>query len=442
MSYPSRGHRPTRRGAFRPRGRHRCERGWFAGDPARARSYSAVDRQGLAGLRATAAAGPITGDPRPPGPRVDLPVGRCRSSGACTAAMLGPAHDPRRRPSDQAVRVRRRPRRPGLRGRSRAGVRLPRAPTDPARRRRCGSCWASSSPMPAGSPGAAPRATGCPVRPGAICPRSAASIRGCACSTSWCSSPGSTGCRRSARSARRWPGSGRFRAEDLAERKAEQLSKGNQQKVQFIAAVPARSAGAADGRAVHRSRSGQHDAPARGIPRAAGPGPDGRVLDPPDGGGRGAVRVGGDHRPRSHGGRRTDARRSALDRPADGADRGRRRTIGCRGWRPCRARAIIQAGMDRSTVELDDGRRAGRGAGGGGRRRGAGRHFEVADPTLEQVFIDLVGRPVGRGDAPRRRPRPRHGGQVAAQSPPGTRHDSAMRAHRRPRGHGGRQRLV
>jgi ABC-type uncharacterized transport system ATPase subunit len=54
---------------------------------------------------------------------------------------------------------------------------------------------------------------------------------------------------------------------------------------------------------------------------------------------------------------------------------------------------VIQAGMDRSTVELDAGVEPDAvlaAAVGAGARV---RHFEVADPSLEQIFIDFVGRP-------------------------------------------------
>jgi len=68
---------------------------------------------------------------------------------------------------------------------------------------------------------------------------------------------------------------------------------------------------------------------------------------------------------------------------------------------------VIQAGMDRSSVELDEGTEPDdvlAAAIGAGARV---LHFEVADPTLEQVFIDHVGRapdeevhlaPVAEGD--------------------------------------------
>ena len=82
-----------------------------------------------------------------------------------------------------------------------------------------------------------PRATDCRARRGATSRRSAACTRACACWTSSCSSPASRASRGTARgeTRRRWLR--RFRAEDLADRRAEQLSKGNQQKIQFIAAV-------------------------------------------------------------------------------------------------------------------------------------------------------------------------------------------------------------
>ena len=67
---------------------------------------------------------------------------------------------------------------------------------------------------------------------------------------------------------------------------------------------PPRPRGAADGRAVHRARPGQPRPPARGVHGAARPRPDADLLDPPDGGGRGDVRIGRDRRPRAAGRRR------------------------------------------------------------------------------------------------------------------------------------------
>ena len=57
--------------------------------------------------------------------------------------------------------------------------------------------------------------------------------------------------------------------------------------------------GAADGRAVRRARPRQRRAAQGGVPRDAQPRLDDHLLDPPDGDGRGAVRVGRAHRPRA-----------------------------------------------------------------------------------------------------------------------------------------------
>ena len=55
---------------------------------------------------------------------------------------------------------------------------------------------------------------------------------------------------------------------------------------------------------------------------------------------------------------------------------------------------VIQAGMDRSMVELDAGLEPDVVLAAAVAAGARVIHFEVADPTLEQVFIDHVGRPV------------------------------------------------
>jgi ABC-2 type transport system ATP-binding protein len=185
----------------------------------------------------------------------------------------------------------------------------------------------------------------------------------------------------------------RFRAEDLAGRKAEQLSKGNQQKVQFIAAV------------LHDPQVLLMDEPFTGLDpvnvlllREA-------FLELRD---RGRTVVFSthqmevaealcesvaivDHGRMVVGGPLRDVRRSTgrrLVRISVGDDHRMPWLVKVPGAR------IIQPGVERSSVELEPGTEPedllAAAVGAGARVL----HFEVADPSLEQVFIDHVGHPV------------------------------------------------
>jgi ABC-2 type transport system ATP-binding protein len=184
----------------------------------------------------------------------------------------------------------------------------------------------------------------------------------------------------------------RFRAEDLAGRKAEQLSKGNQQKVQFIAAV------------LHDPQVMLMDEPFTGLDpvnvmllREA-------FLELRD---RGRTVVFSTHQMEVA---------EALCESVAIVDRGRmviggslrdvRRSTGRRLIRisvgddhrmPWLARVpgtrIIQPGVERSSVELDAGTEPEQVLAAAMAAGARVLHFEVADPTLEQVFIDHVGRP-------------------------------------------------
>jgi ABC-2 type transport system ATP-binding protein len=183
----------------------------------------------------------------------------------------------------------------------------------------------------------------------------------------------------------------RFRAEDLAERKAEQLSKGNQQKVQFIAAV------------LHDPQVMLMDEPFTGLDpvnvmllREA-------FLELRDRGrtvvfsthqmevaeamceavaivDRGRMVVGGSLR---------DVRRSSgrrLVRISVAEDHRLPWLTAVPGAR------IIQAGVERSSVELEPGTEPEALLAAAVNAGARVLHFEVADPTLEQIFIDHVGR--------------------------------------------------
>ncbi len=184
----------------------------------------------------------------------------------------------------------------------------------------------------------------------------------------------------------------RFRAEDLADRRAEQLSKGNQQKIQFIAAT------------LHDPQVLLMDEPFTGLDpvnvmllREA-------FLELRDRGrtvifsthqmevaealceavaivDRGKMVVGGTLR---------EVKRATGRRMVRIAVEGDHRLPWLSAVPGTR---VIQAGMDRSTVELDVGVEPDEvlaAAVGAGARV---RHFEIADPSLEQIFIDFVGRP-------------------------------------------------
>ncbi len=185
----------------------------------------------------------------------------------------------------------------------------------------------------------------------------------------------------------------RFRAEDLANRRAEQLSKGNQQKIQFIAAVlhepdvllmdepftgldPVNVALLREAFLELRERGRTVVFSTHQMEVAEALCESVAIVD------RGRMVVGGPLR---------EVRRSTGRRMVRISVVGDHRLPWLAG---VKGASVIQAGMDRSTVELEPGLEPDEvlaAAVGAGARV---LHFEVADPSLEQVFIDHVGHAV------------------------------------------------
>lgn len=185
----------------------------------------------------------------------------------------------------------------------------------------------------------------------------------------------------------------RFRAEDLAGRRAEQLSKGNQQKIQFIAAVlhepsvllmdepftgldPVNVALLREAFVELRDRGRTVVFSTHQMEVAEALCESVAIVD------RGRMVVGGPLR---------DVRRSTGRRMVRISVAGDHR-LPWLGALP--GARVTQAGMDRTTVELDPGVEPDAVLTAAVESGARVLHFEVADPTLEQVFIDHVGRPV------------------------------------------------
>ena len=320
--------------------------------------------------------------------------------------------EPRDRPRHQAVRRDPRPRRADLRACRRARSSASSGPTARARPRRCGSASGSSRPTPARSAGKGRRSPSCRAGRGATCPRSAGCTRGWASSTSSSTSPRCTARRPivARREALAWLT--RFRIPDYADRRAEELSKGNQQKVQFIAAIlhepdvllmdepftgldPVNLVAAARG--VHRAAR----------PRAARSSSRPTRWRPPRrcaSRSRSSIAAGS-----SPAARLRDLKRASGAPDGPTRDRGRAR---CRtGSMGVAGVAAVRPAAGFTELELppasEPARRPGR------RRSARGAlvtRFEVVEPRLEALFIEHVGHPRrgrARAGSRRRRSSPR-----------------------------------
>ena len=150
---------------------------------------------------------------------------------------LSSAGDPRLRRLSQALRHDRGARRADVRGPDRPDLRVPRGERrgqDDDDADRLGILAADAGARPLGRHATRPT---CRARPGATCPRSAGSTRAWRSSISSCSSRRSTACRATSPGRTLAAGSTGSGSPTYAERKAEELSKGNQQKIQFISAI-------------------------------------------------------------------------------------------------------------------------------------------------------------------------------------------------------------